>query len=74
MPIQHNDVVFAILLNELDEACRFVQETAKIRDTANIAAVIFRDFDWLTADLWAREDKIREYARALKIEAVRTSR
>jgi hypothetical protein len=65
--IRESDILTAIKMGDLDEACSYLQGIAKIED-GGIAALAFSDvtFDWATADQDSREKMVRAW---LKLEA-----
>jgi hypothetical protein len=60
--ISDADIAAAIQMDDLDAACRHLQDIAGITD-GGVASVCFRDinFDWKTADRASREQRIRAW-------------
>jgi hypothetical protein len=64
--IRHNDVLTAMLMNTLDEACAYLQHKGGIT-SGDVAAQVFAGFDWQCADLTTREAMLRKYIAAEQV-------
>jgi hypothetical protein len=60
--IRESDVLTAIPMNDLDDACRYLQGIAGITDDG-VAAMTFSGFDWVHADRDEREVMVRNWIR-----------
>jgi hypothetical protein len=66
--IRESDILTAILKDDLDDACAYLQGIAGITD-GGIASVCFSDvdFDWATATKDEREEKTRAWLETEKV-------
>jgi hypothetical protein len=60
--IRESDILTTILMNDLDDACRYLQGIAGITD-GGVAAMTFSGFDWVHADRDQREVMVRNWIR-----------
>ncbi len=66
--IRDSDIATAVAMNDLDEACAFLQGIAGIT-TGDVAAACFSDvtFDWSRSGLAEREAMIRNWLRTERV-------
>jgi|SRR5215467_13321052 len=64
--IKEGDIAAAIAMNDLDDACAYLQDIMGQTD-GGIAGQLFSNFDWNAANREEREAKIREYLAAEKV-------
>lgn len=64
--ITNADIARSAAMNDLDEACAFLQGIAKVTD-GGIAGMVFADIDWKAADQPTREAKIRRWIEVEKL-------
>jgi hypothetical protein len=66
--IRESDIATAISMDDLDEACAYLQDIAGITD-GGVAGQVFSDinFEWGSADHAARERKIVEWIKVERL-------